>query len=114
MAALRCDGIEAPGVFDGPINSARFLAYVEQCAVQTLRPGDIVVGCCPSQGRDACWQPYPASRREGEGVSAALLEERAERRTVTARTAAGTAAFARPTPTPSHIAWLLCGGSAGT
>jgi putative transposase len=42
VAALRCDGIEAPCVFDGPINSARFLAYVEQCLVPTLRPGDIV------------------------------------------------------------------------
>jgi hypothetical protein len=27
LAALRRDGIEAPCVFDGPINSARFLAY---------------------------------------------------------------------------------------
>jgi hypothetical protein len=39
VAALRCDGIEAPWVFDGPINSARFLAYVEQCLVSALRPG---------------------------------------------------------------------------
>ena len=28
--------------FDGPINSARFLAYVEQCLIPTLRPGHIV------------------------------------------------------------------------
>ena len=42
VAALRCDGIEAPCVFDGPINSARFLAYAEQCLVPALRPGDIV------------------------------------------------------------------------
>ena len=42
VAALRCDGIEAPCVFDGPINGERFLAYVEQCLVPTLRPGDIV------------------------------------------------------------------------
>ena len=35
VAALRCDRIEAPGVFDGPINSTRFLAYVEQCLVPT-------------------------------------------------------------------------------
>ncbi len=42
VAALRCGGIEAPCVFDGPINSARFLAYVEQCLIPTLRPGDIV------------------------------------------------------------------------
>jgi hypothetical protein len=35
VAALRCDGIEAPGVFGGPINSAWFLAYVEQCLLPT-------------------------------------------------------------------------------
>ena len=43
VAALRCDGITAPCVFDGPINGVSFLAYVEQCLVATLRPGDIVV-----------------------------------------------------------------------
>ena len=42
LAALRCDGIEAPCVFDGPINGERFRAYVEQVLVPTLRPGDIV------------------------------------------------------------------------
>jgi transposase len=30
-------------VFDGAINGARFLAYVEQALVPTLRPGDVVV-----------------------------------------------------------------------
>ena len=39
-AALRRD--RAPCVFDGPINSARFLAYAEQCLVPALRPADIV------------------------------------------------------------------------
>ena len=43
LAALRHDRIEAPCVFDGPINSERFLAYVEQFLVPTLRPGDIVI-----------------------------------------------------------------------
>jgi transposase len=43
LAALRHDRIEAPCLFDGPINGARFLAYVEQALVQTLRPGDFVV-----------------------------------------------------------------------
>ncbi len=38
----RRDGIEAPCVFDGPINGARFLAYVEQCLVPAPRPGGIV------------------------------------------------------------------------
>jgi transposase len=43
LAALRHDRIEAPCLFDGPINGERFLAYVEQFLVPTLRPGDIVV-----------------------------------------------------------------------
>ena len=43
LAALRHDRIEAPCVFDGPINSERFLAYVEQFLVPTLRLGDIVI-----------------------------------------------------------------------
>jgi transposase len=43
VAALRCDGITAPCVFDGPINGVKFLAYVEQVLVPTLRSGDIVI-----------------------------------------------------------------------
>jgi transposase len=43
VAALRHDGLSAPCVFDGAINGARFLAYVEQALVPTLRPGDVVV-----------------------------------------------------------------------
>ena len=43
LAALRHDRIDAPVVFDGPINARTFLAYVEQCLVPTLSPGDIVV-----------------------------------------------------------------------
>src|SRR5262245_44789062 len=33
----------APMVLDGPINSAAFLAYVEQVLVPELRPGDTVI-----------------------------------------------------------------------
>ena len=33
----------APGVFDGAINGAMFLAYVEQVLVPALRPGDVVI-----------------------------------------------------------------------
>jgi len=43
LAALRCDGIEAPCLFDGPINGERFLAYAEQFLAPTLKPGDIVI-----------------------------------------------------------------------
>lgn len=43
LAALRCDRIDAPCVFDGPINGASFVAYVETLLVATLRPGDVVI-----------------------------------------------------------------------
>jgi transposase len=43
LAALRCDRITAPGVFDGPINGKMFLAYVEQVLIPTLSPGDVVI-----------------------------------------------------------------------
>ena len=42
-AALRNDRIEAPCVFDGPINGERFRAYVEQFLIPTLKPNDIVI-----------------------------------------------------------------------
>jgi len=43
LAALRNDRIEAPCVFDGPINGERFRAYVEQFLIPTLKPNDIVI-----------------------------------------------------------------------
>jgi putative transposase len=43
LAALRNDRLDAPCLFEGPINGQRFLAYVEQFLVPTLKPGDIVV-----------------------------------------------------------------------
>jgi transposase len=43
IAGLRCDGLCAPFVFDGPINGQSFLAWLEQCLAPTLKPGDIVV-----------------------------------------------------------------------
>jgi len=43
LAALRCDRLEAPCVIDGPINGPRFAAWVEQCLVPALHPGDLVV-----------------------------------------------------------------------
>ena len=43
LAALRADGIDAPCVFDGPINTRCFQAWGEQELVPTLKPGDIVI-----------------------------------------------------------------------
>jgi transposase len=43
VAALRCDRITAPCVFDGPINGLSFLAYVTQFLAPSLQAGDIVV-----------------------------------------------------------------------
>lgn len=43
IAALRCDRIDAPCLFDGPINGQAFLAYVRTLLVPTLSPGDVVL-----------------------------------------------------------------------
>ena len=43
VAALRPTELTVTAVFDGPIDTATFCAYVEQVLVPTLRPGDVVV-----------------------------------------------------------------------
>jgi len=43
IAALRCKGLTAPRVLDGPLNGESFRAWVQQCFLPTLRPGDGVV-----------------------------------------------------------------------
>ena len=43
LGALRVTGLTAPAVFDGPIDGASFLAYIEQVLMPTLGPGDIVI-----------------------------------------------------------------------
>lgn len=43
LAALRHDRIEAPCLFNGPINGRKFRAYIEQFLIPTLQPGDVVV-----------------------------------------------------------------------
>jgi transposase len=43
LAALRHDRIDAPWVFDGPINGQAFQIYVETVLVPTQSPGDVVV-----------------------------------------------------------------------
>jgi transposase len=43
LAALRHDRIDAPVLFDGPINGVKFRTYVEEALVPTLKPDDIVI-----------------------------------------------------------------------
>jgi transposase len=43
VAGLRCDGIMAPCLLDGPIDADSFFAWVDQLLAPTFRPGDIVV-----------------------------------------------------------------------
>ena len=66
VAALRHDRITAPCVFDGPINGLRFLAYVEQCLLPPLTPGDIVIMDNLSSHKG------PAVRQALEGAGATL------------------------------------------
>jgi transposase len=42
-AGLRCDGLVAPFVLDGPMNGEAFLAYVETVLAPSLSAGDRVV-----------------------------------------------------------------------
>jgi transposase len=42
-AGLRCDGLVAPWVLDGPMNGEAFLVYVEKLLAPSLSDGDIVV-----------------------------------------------------------------------
>ena len=42
-AGLRCDGLVAPFVLDGPMNGEAFLVYVERVLAPCLCKGDIVV-----------------------------------------------------------------------
>ena len=43
VAGLRCDGMIAPCLFDGPIDAESFLAWIVQFLVPDLHQGDIVV-----------------------------------------------------------------------
>ena len=43
LAALRNNRVDAPCLFEGPINGERFRAYVDQFLTPTLKPGDVVI-----------------------------------------------------------------------
>jgi len=43
VAGLRCDGMIAPLLIDGPMDGAMFLAYIRQVLAAELRVGDLVI-----------------------------------------------------------------------
>ena len=43
IAALRCDGLTAPWIINGPMNRQIFETYVETQLAPTLQPGDVVI-----------------------------------------------------------------------
>lgn len=43
LAGLRLDGIDAPMVIEGAVNTAVFEAFVEHVLLPTLQPGDMVI-----------------------------------------------------------------------
>lgn len=43
IAGLRCHGLTAPWVLDGPMNRAAFDSYIETQLAPTLKPGDVVI-----------------------------------------------------------------------
>lgn len=43
LAALRHDRIDAPWVYDGPIDGDSFRVYIETVLVPTLAPGEVVI-----------------------------------------------------------------------
>jgi hypothetical protein len=43
LAALRLDGLDAPGVVDGAVKGALFHCWVGEVLGPTLRPGDMVL-----------------------------------------------------------------------
>jgi len=43
VATLSLQGLQAPAVFNGPMDALTFRAYVQQVLIPTVRPGDVLV-----------------------------------------------------------------------
>jgi len=67
VAGLRCDGVYAPMLVDGPMDGDVFQVYIEQVLCPTLSEGDIVI-----MDNLACHK-RPAIEQAIHGVSASLL-----------------------------------------
>ena len=97
LAALRHDRIDAPCVLDQPVNGQSFTAYVEQCLVPTLAPGDVVIMDNLSSHK------RPAVRKAIRSVGARLLFlPPYTLRLLSNGCAAGTLAGSAPTSTRSN------------
>ena len=74
-AGLRCDGLAAPFVLEGPMNGESFLIYVETVLAPSLSQGDIVVNdnlSAHKQGRFwSCPDTIPKSSGDSQTVAAA-------------------------------------------
>ena len=78
-AALGCDRIDAPCVFDGPVNAISFTAYVEQFLVPTLRSSDVVIAAKDMRSVRATLERSTVlerRRRDSPGVDRVKVRER--------------------------------------
>ena len=67
IAALRHDRIDAPMLFDGPMNSMTFLQYIEQTLAPTLSTGDIVI--CDNLSSHKSYKVRNALRQVGADIT---------------------------------------------
>lgn len=75
LGALRCDRLAVPCVFDRPINSQCFRAYVELQLITVLKPGDTVIMYNLGSHKSAIIRQDDQSRRRQALVPAALLPD---------------------------------------
>jgi len=67
IAALRHDRIDAPILFDGPMNAATFLQYIQQILAPTLEPGDLVI--CDNLSSHKCFEVREALQAVGADIA---------------------------------------------
>lgn len=65
IATLRCDGIDAPFVFNQPINGASFTQRVEEQLCPTLAQSDIVILDHLSRHKTPIVRPRPGPEAQG-------------------------------------------------
>jgi hypothetical protein len=77
LAALRCDGLTAPCVIDGPINGASFRAYVEQVLAPILAPRDVWMDArLPQKETDARHRTRARQLERARGLHQVTVDKR--------------------------------------